>query len=177
MGHVPVRQRNALGQLPQRRLVGDAVDRDLILLLHPAARVRDAVGPVAVVGQQQQTLRVAVEAAHGEEALGPIHQIEYRGAALGIAGRGHHAGRFVEHDVQVAGGRAADGAPIDRDGILGRVCLRPRLGHHLPVDGDAPLGQQPLGPATRGHARVGQYLIQTYAHKGIFHRLTIYRFG
>jgi len=102
VGHVPIRQRDALGQLPQRRLVGDAVDRDLILLLHSAAGVRDAVGPVAIVGQQQQSLRVAVEAAHGEEALRPVHQLEHRGTALGIAGRGDHARRFVEHDINVA---------------------------------------------------------------------------
>ncbi len=156
MGHVAVGEWHTLLQAAQRLLVGYAVDLGLVLLLHAAAGVRDRVGPLAVGGQEQQPLGVAVEPAHIEEALGPVDQGERGGAAVRVTGGRHRAGRLVEHDVDVPLGSGGQRPPVDRDRIAGGVGLRAGLGHDLPVDGDAARRQQPLGPASRGHPRIGQ---------------------
>lgn len=86
--NMPVRQDHTLGQAPQRLFVGYTVDDGFVFFLHAATRVRDGVGPIAIIGQQQQPLGIAIEPAHREEALRPRHQPDGRGAALRVARRG-----------------------------------------------------------------------------------------
>ena len=96
-----VRQHHALGQPPQIVLVGHTVDQRLVLFLHAAARVGNDIGPIAVIGQQQQPLGIAIEPPNGEEALRTVYQCGDGRTALWVARRGHEAARLVDGDIDV----------------------------------------------------------------------------
>ena len=85
----------------------------------PKRRVGQAVGQLAVVGQQQQALGVEVEAADREHPGLGGHQVDHRGAALGVVGGGDHAGRLVEQVVDQAGPHP-DGGAVDLDQVVRR---------------------------------------------------------
>ncbi len=141
-----VREFDALLHALQRRLVRHAIDQRIILLLHAAARVRDPVSPLAVVGQQQETLGITVKPSHVEKALGPVDQRERGRAALRVASRRHRAGRFVEHNIGGARRGGGQRAPVDRDSVARGVGLCAGRDHDSVVDGDTPSRQQRLGP-------------------------------
>ena len=59
---------DALAEAAERAAVRLALDLDEVLLVHAEARVGEAVGEVAVVGEEQQALGVGVEPADREHA-------------------------------------------------------------------------------------------------------------
>ena len=88
--------------------------RDRVLALDAVARMEDVLGPVAVVGEEDQALGVLVEAADRVEAraAGELARDEVHDGPLGVAvldGRGD-AGRLVEGEVEAVLGRGADRA-------------------------------------------------------------------
>jgi hypothetical protein len=86
-------------------LVRYAAHAGVVFALDLVARVQQARGEVAVVGQQQQALRVVVEAAHRVDVLVHLRQqVEDRRPLLGILPGRHVAARLVEQDVTVARG-------------------------------------------------------------------------
>jgi len=141
-----VREFDALLHALQRRLVRHAIDQRLILLRYAAAGMRDPIGPLAVVGQQQETLGVAVKPSHVEKALGSVDQRERGRASLRVASRRHRAGRLVEHNIGGARRGGGQRAPVDRDSVARGVSLCARLDHDGVVDGDTPSRQERLGP-------------------------------
>ncbi len=141
-----VREFDALLHALQRRLVRHAIDQRLILLRYAAAGVRDPIGPLAVVGQQQETLGVAVKPSHVEKALGSVDQRERGRASLRVASRRHRAGRLVEHNIGGARRGGGQRAPVDRDSVARGVGLCARFDHDGVVDGDTPSRQERLGP-------------------------------
>lgn len=163
---MPVGQLNAIHETLQRLGRRRAIDDGLVLLLHARAGVRHRVGPVAVVGHQQQPFGIAIEPAHREQPLGTLHQRKRGRTPLWIAGRRHHARRLVQQHVNVSR-RRRQRPPIHCDYVTVRVGLRARFGRRAPVHGNAPLGHQPLGAAPRGHPCLGQYLMQSH---GAFRR-------
>ena len=64
-GHAVV-ELDALAQAPERARRRHALDLGEVLLLHAEARMGEPVGELAVVGEEQQALGVAVEPADGE---------------------------------------------------------------------------------------------------------------
>ena len=108
-GHAVV-ELDALAQRAQRLLghrdaaaadVGDVDLRDLV------ARVREAVGEVAVVGQQDQAGGVGVEAADRvEPRAGRVDELDDGRAAVGVLGGRDDAARLVDQPD-----RALLGAP------------------------------------------------------------------
>ena len=78
---------DALAQAAERAAVRLALDLDEVLLVDAEARVREAVGEVAVVGEQQQALGVGVEPADREHPGLGGHQVDDRRPALGVATR------------------------------------------------------------------------------------------
>ena len=70
---------------PRHRAAGRlALDLHEVLLVHTEARVGEAVGEVAVVGEQQQPLRVGIEATDGEHPRLGGHQVDHHRASLRI---------------------------------------------------------------------------------------------
>jgi len=76
--HAPFEPRDRLVVWPPAH--GRVVD-----LLHAIARVRQARGEIAVVGEKQQALRVVVEPSYREEVFaGRPDQLDDRGATLRV---------------------------------------------------------------------------------------------
>lgn len=61
MRHVAVRQLDTLLEAAQCLGRWYAIHESFVLLLHTGARMRHRLCPVAIVGQQQQPLRITVQ--------------------------------------------------------------------------------------------------------------------
>ena len=79
------------------------VERHLIDLLLAVGGMRELLGQVAVVGEEQQPEAVLVEAPHRIDPLraGPLDQLHDRLAGMRIVERGHVALGLVEHQVDL----------------------------------------------------------------------------
>ena len=101
------------------------VDADGVFALHAVARMEHALRPIAVVGQQDQTFRVAIEPAHGEEALGrrpklARHEVDDRSLGVAVADRARNAGRLGQRKVEAPTG-TRDRLAVDREHVPRRV--------------------------------------------------------
>ena len=146
-----------------------AADGGQVLLVDAVAGVGDAVGQLAVVGQQQQALGVGVEPADREHPRLGRHELDDGRAAVGVLGRRDDAGRLVEQVVDEAG-LGADRRPVDLDEVDVGIDAPAEHGD-LAVDRDPPGGDQlladpPAPPAPRRPApsaassrRVGRRLL------------------
>ena len=155
----PVLQVDPLAQAAQGLGRGDVRHLGQVLLLHPVGGMGEAVGQLAVVGQQQETLGVGVQASHGEHPGLPGHQAHRCGPALGI-GRGRdRAPRLVEQVVDEAGGGSDHAAVHFHAVALGVDPLADARGHTVdphPAGVDELLARPPAG-----HPGAGQHLLQT----------------
>ena len=146
----------------------NAVDLGQVGAPHAKARVHQQVSEIAVVGDDQRAFHVVVEPPHRVDALGDLLEIRLdRLPPLGIAQGGDHPGRLVEQVVHLVL-RLADGAAIHRDHVLVQIRLAPQLADDLAVDGDLALLDQLLALAPRGHAGVGEDLLQPLHAHGSF---------
>jgi len=113
--------------------------------------VLESLRPVAVVGQQQQPLRVTVQAAYRVETTGAAperlrHQLQHCPLGVPVGDRRGDAGRLVEDEVEVPAG-GVDGPPTDGDPLHGRVHALSDRGRHA-VHGHAAGRHERLrGPA------------------------------
>lgn len=136
------------------------VRQDVILLGQPVPRMHDPVGDIAVIGEEQQTLGLAVEPTDREDALGDVHEVHHGPATALIAHRRDVAGRLVQD--QVAQRLRRQELPIDADLVVNRIGLRPQLGHDLAVDRNSPFPDQPLGRAARSDSSRGEDALQSF---------------
>ena len=134
---------------------GPPVDSGQVFLVEPVARVGDAVGQLAVVGEQQQALRVGVEAADGEHPRLGGDQLDDRGAAVRVAGRRDDAAWLVQQVVDEPG-LGADRRTVDLDEVDLRVDAAAEHGH-VAVDRHPAVGDQLLAhpPAAEAAPRRG----------------------
>jgi hypothetical protein len=144
----------ALGQPnPFEELVEDLLCRlarhdRLVDLLNAKLRVRQAVGQLAVVGQDHQADARLVETADGEHPFGHLRQqIDHAGAARRVGvGRdvtARLAHREIDHPLR------ADRLAVERDLLRLGIDARAQLVDHLAINGDAALKNQLLAGATR----------------------------
>jgi hypothetical protein len=135
---------------------GPLVDRRVghphpVGLVDLEARVGQAVGERAVVGEQDEPAGVDVQAPDGVQAARSGHERDHGGPPMRIAGRGDDPRGLVEqvHD-RVGGGRHRPA--VHRDLVLIGLDVRGRIGDRRSVDLD-PLGADDLlrGPAG-GHS-------------------------
>ena len=96
----PVVEVDALAQPAQRAAAGLALHLGQVLLLDPERRVGQAVGQIAIVGEEQQTLGVEVEATDGEHPGLGGHQVDDYRAALESVIEAKTAGREVVRPVE-----------------------------------------------------------------------------
>ncbi len=93
----PVLEPDAAAQRLQRPLVHRrAADDGTVGLVDLEARVRQPVGEVAIVGQQDQAGRVGVQSADRIEPLSRVDERDDGPAPLWVAGGGDDTGRFVD---------------------------------------------------------------------------------
>ncbi|HQT94716.1 MAG TPA: hypothetical protein PK435_08795 [Thermoanaerobaculaceae bacterium] len=121
------------------RLIRHALHFGEVLPQNAVARVRHPQCELAVVGEDDQTLRTVVEAADGKHALPYLatESIEHRRTAFGVVVGRDHAGRLVEQDVAQRL-RRSEALAVDLDRIVRKIGLVAKLGR-MPVDGDASL--------------------------------------
>jgi len=141
-------------------LVRNSPDLDAVLAQHAVAGVRQPQGELAIVGQDDKTLRVEVEASHWKDALADFaaEEVEHGGAALGVGGRGDEPVRLVQREVaQPLWGFQPlavhfHGIPLR----VGLVAERRRSA----VDRHAALPDERLRLAARTHACASDQLLQ-----------------
>lgn len=146
-----------------------APDEHMIHARHVMPGMHHPVGQFTVVGEQDKPFRKKVETPGGIKAAGlPLRgdEIEHRGPAFGIVGRGHHAHGFVQQ--QVAGGLrdGLDGLAVHFQLVGAGRDLEARRGDGLAVDADASGGDELVGPAAGTDAGVRQRFVDSY---GLFH--------
>ena len=127
--------------------------RDLVI------RIGDALGELRVVGEQQKTAGVQVEAAHRDHTLFEIpQQVVNRGTALRIAGGGEVAFGFVKKQVDLAA--FADRAAVELHVVAFEVDPVVGIGDAPAVHLD-PAGGDPLpGLDARAKASLRDHALQ-----------------
>ena len=137
---------------------GRALDLRLVHLRHAVARMREPVGELAVVREQERARRVGVEAADRDDArLGRDEPDDGRATVRVARGR-HDAGRLVQEDVRE--GLPLDALAVDLDDVP-RPDVRVQL-PGSPVHADAPRADELVGPPARGDARPGEERVQAH---------------
>ena len=122
--------------------------------------MRQVLGEVTVVGQDDQPGSVGVEATDVEKALRAVlHQIAQVPAAVGVRHRRDHSAGLVEHQVDVLADRRQS-PPLDPHDSVSRIDLGAQSGHDFPVDLDKSGEHQLFTLAPRGHSRLREQLLQ-----------------
>ena len=104
----PVVELDAGAQRADARVAdGRPGDDGAVGLRHLEARVREAMGELAVVGEQDQAGGVDVETAHRVQAGVARHERDDRRAALRVAGGRDHAARLVDRVDDMPGGASS----------------------------------------------------------------------
>ena len=103
---IAVVELDAFAEPAQRAARRLAFDLGEVLLLDAEARMGQPVREIAVVGEQQQSLGVLVEAPDREDPRLEGHEVRDAATTVRIAGRRHHAGGLVQQEVHEAGSRA-----------------------------------------------------------------------
>ncbi len=123
----------------------------LVDLLDAVARVRHGQRQRAVVGDQEQPLAVAVQAAYGIKPAAILRQIlQDRAPPLGIVAGAEHVVRLVEQQVNAP--FRPQRTAIECDRVAARIEGHAHLRDRLAVDGDASGGDQAFAGAARTSA-------------------------
>ncbi len=145
-----------------------ARDLDLgeVLLLDARRRMGDAVGQLAVVGEQQQALGVGVEAPDWEHPRLGRDELDDRPPPVRVAGRRDDSRWLVEQVVDETGTHT-DGRSVDLDEVGLGVDPTPEHGdlavHAHPSGGDQLLADPPAAPPGGG-----EHLLQPFT--ALIHR-------
>jgi len=146
---LPVLQEDACFERCDGAVLEHAFDLGKIGLGEFMFGMRDQVGEIPVIRQQQKPLGIVVQPADRiDPDLDPFEQVLHRGPPLRIGHGRHIPCRFVQHDI----GRrlfGIDKLAVNLDMVLGRVGLGPELGHHLPVHPHSALGNKFFRSAAR----------------------------
>lgn len=125
---------------------GEAVEQRFVFLVDLKARVHDAMGDLAVVGQQQKSLGLPVKATHWHDASFDAHEIHHGVASAFVVSGGDVALGFVEQDI--ASALVRNQVPVDLDLLAISVNFRAEFRHHDSIDAYAALDDHLFRPAT-----------------------------
>jgi hypothetical protein len=139
-----------------------AGDLHLVDFFDAVARVRETVGQLAIVGDDDEAFGRDVEPADGKHAR-PVRrqQVDDARPAGRVAGRRNNADGLVHREVRELGPR--QGLAIDSDFLFLRVDARAKLRDHFAIDFDAAFAHQFFAFAPAGNAGLGQDLLQALA--------------
>jgi hypothetical protein len=141
-------EHNSLFESCEVGLGWPALDLRLVDLLDAEARVGEAVGEVAVVGDEEEALGVGVETAGGVEAgLHLGQEVENGAAAAVVGGGGDGAAGLVEEEVAL--GLEGDGPAVYFYSLSLGVDGAAGIGDDLSIDADA-AGADEVGSLTPG---------------------------
>src|SRR6478736_2950687 len=94
-------------------------DADEICLFDAVARMSEAIGKLAVIGDENQAFAGAIEPTHGEDAFFSRNQINNTGSAAGVMIGGHYANGLVDSKIQPL--RLTNRFSIDADLLRCRI--------------------------------------------------------
>jgi len=130
-------------------------------LLDAVPRMREPMRERAVVGEDEHSSRIAVEAPHGDDADLPAHEVDHRRSTARVARRRDRPPRL--HEQYVAQSALPDLPAVDPHDI-GALDERVELPRGI-VHGHLPRLDQLVGLATRGDTSTGEEGIE--AHRSI----------
>ena len=158
-----VAERYPLGELREREAVDVAPHLGAIHLEHLVAWVQQPLGQLTVVGDDQRTLGVPVQAPDRVRTRHVAGQQILDGRApLRVVQRGDDAGWLVEQQIHRP--RPGQGTTVYSDAVPGRVHALPLLGHDLAVDFDPAGRDELLAAPARSDAGRSQDLVQAVSH-------------
>lgn len=142
-----------------------AADPDKIGLIDLLFRVHQRVGQFSVVGQEQQSLGIAVEPTDGIDALRQVRdQLGDGAAALFIVHGGHEAARLAEHAVDLFRLLPRpDTDAVELDDVLFPVRLLAEA-DGIAVDAHAAVRDQLLSLAAGDAGAARQNFLQSFFH-------------
>jgi hypothetical protein len=142
--------------------IGDAHHEHVVDASDAMTRVRELRGEIAVVGQQQQSVRIEIEAPDGVHVFtNAVQQVDDRRPPLRVRSRRDISARLVKEKVPVPIGEL-DSPAVHAHIVVRRVRFGSELAHRDAVDRDPPLDHQLLGCATRRDTRPGQNFLQSF---------------
>ena len=159
-GRRAVVQGHAARQTAQVVGIGDARDRGAVGLGDVVARVGQSVQELAVIGQENQSIAVGIETAHGAQQglVLKVHQVGDDARGVDVGAGADDSARLVQGNIIPLFG-LDDGAAVERHLVRLRVNLRTQLGHDLAVHPHPPLLNQGLARATRADAGGGEHFL------------------
>ena len=98
--------------------------------------MHDPLRHIAIVGQEQQTFRFPIEAAHREDTFRNPDQVHHCPAVTFVTGRGDVSGRLVQH--QIAQGLLPDDLAIDPNLVALRIGLCAELDDDRAINSTRP---------------------------------------
>ena len=127
-------QLNAGSNLLHIRLRQVLVQMDVIDFLLKILGMRQFGSQIPIIGEEEHTGSIAVQAAHGVDAFGAgvLHQIHHRAACLGVVRGSHRVLRLVQEDVDLT--LDVHNLVVELH-LVAPLDLRTQFCHHLSVDG------------------------------------------
>jgi len=127
-------QMNAFFQSLDLPRLGRTCDTDQVGFFYTIARVRKAIGELAIVRDEDQPFARSIEPPDSEYSLFRRNKIDDPSPAAGIVIRRHHADRLIDGKIQPL--RLANRFPIDADFLPRWIDARTELGDRLAIDFD-----------------------------------------
>ncbi|SIN71420.1 hypothetical protein SAMN05444166_0354 [Singulisphaera sp. GP187] len=154
------RQPDSVDQLVEHLAFGASGHDNAVELLDAELGVRQLIGELAVVGQENQPRAHLVEAADGIDALGHLGKdVDHPGAAGRVVIGGDVplglGDRVIDHPLEM------DGLTVDGDLGLPRVHLGSELFDDLTVNRHPPLADDILAGASRADSGVRENFLQS----------------
>ena len=154
-------------QLRREPWLPGAIEGHFVFLFHFVTRMRQALGEIAVIRQDEKTFGLRVEPADIEKARKLWRQqIEDRVARIGVGAGGNEADGFVQDDVEFA--FAAHQPAPDFD-VIALCGLRAEVGADATVNRDAPGCDQLIAMTPRPDTGGGEETVQAH---GMVERLS-----
>ena len=160
---VTLGKRHAAAHAGEGSVADFASHKNLVDLVLGMARVHEALGKLAHVGEKDEALGVVVEAAYRKEAQVAVplrHKVKDSPAALGISGSGDYLHGLVQHeDNPFLFGSEFFAVHANRVcGLYSISCLG-----RMAVYGDTPLGNELVRFSARAKTSACQVFVETYA--------------
>lgn len=139
-----------------------------VFLMHLVPRMREPIRQFAIVGEQEQSARVHVEAAHGIEPrlTGMFDECRREAASLRIRIRADESRWLVQHHIDVSL-RRSKWSPVNVDFVLERIDPRRQRVDDFAIHLDESLCNHDLGSAPRGDSCIREHLLDADAARGV----------
>src|SRR5690348_3472070 len=145
------------------------------MLFQRVARVGQVQGEITIVGQQEQSTGVDVQASNGVDALAAHvrgQEVKYGWPSLRVAGGAEIASGFMQQNVHLLCVEL-DGFSIDGDAVAFGIDARALRRYDLSVDAYAPRFNQQFGVTARSDTCMGEVARQSLSLRWLLCHITL----